>query len=126
MADFDHSSTPPRIDGAPQGDGAVRRPQAPAAPQIQHELAQERKAADANTARLRELRLAKEAADRRLRPRQTAAAQAKNPPQAGGRNLEEMGLPPPGLSATLGHARAMPVGIPDTSLDRSRRARGVD
>jgi hypothetical protein len=45
-----------------------RRPSA----QIQHELAQERKAVDANTARLRELRLAKEAAD--------AAYALANPP----------------------------------------------
>jgi len=63
MADFDHSNTPPRSMAHRKAMDQFAKPRQPSA-QIQHELAQERKAADANTARLRELRLAKEAEDR--------------------------------------------------------------
>jgi len=62
MADFDHSSTPPRSMAHRKAMEQFAVPRQPSA-QIQHELAQARKAVDVNTARLRELRLAKEAAD---------------------------------------------------------------
>ncbi len=63
MANFDHSATPPRSMAHRKAMEQFAVPKRPSA-QIQHELAQERKAVDANTARLRELRLAKEAEDR--------------------------------------------------------------
>jgi hypothetical protein len=63
MADFDHSSTPPRSMAHRKAMDQFAVPRQGSA-QIQHELAQERKAADANTAKLRALRLAKEEADR--------------------------------------------------------------
>jgi len=63
MANFDHSNTPPRSMAHRKAMDQFAVPKQGSAV-IQHELAQARKAADANTARLRELRLAKEAEDR--------------------------------------------------------------
>jgi hypothetical protein len=55
------------------------KPRQPSA-RIQHELAQARKAVDANTAKLRELRLARDAAERE------AAANASPEPKKPGRS----------------------------------------
>lgn len=63
MASYDHSSTPPRSMAHRKAMDQFAVPRQGTA-QIQHELSQVRKAADANTARLRGLRLAKEEADR--------------------------------------------------------------
>ena len=59
------------------------RPRQPSA-QIQHELAQARKAVDANTARLRELRLARDAAEREAAANAPPKPKKVRTPKAGG------------------------------------------
>jgi hypothetical protein len=63
MAFYDPSSTPQRTPAQRKAMDQFAVPRQGSAT-IQHELAQERKAADANTAKLRALRLAKEETDR--------------------------------------------------------------
>jgi len=63
MAFHDPANPPPRAVAYRKAMDQFAVPRQPSS-QIQQELAQARKAADANTARLRELRLAKEEADR--------------------------------------------------------------
>jgi hypothetical protein len=59
------------------------KPRQPSA-QIQHELSQARKAVDANTAKLRELRLARDAAEREAAANAPAAPKKVRAPKAGG------------------------------------------
>ena len=60
---FRHSSNPPPSMMHRKTMDQFARPRQPSA-QIQHELAQARKAVDANTAKLRALRMARDAAER--------------------------------------------------------------